>query len=100
MTRYIVVRSRGRALFRRNSVLAGRERIKFSPGGMDDYPGLYLIEINEGPGSGVKILNKPIPPAFRESVGYAEQNLYSRSSQLVGDKDPRHHEFSYQVKDL
>jgi ATP-dependent Lon protease len=69
-----------------------------SPGGMDDYPGLYRIEVNEGPGSGVKILNKPIPPAFRESVGYAEQNLYARSSQLVGDKDPRHHEFSIQLR--
>ena len=69
-----------------------------SPGGADDYPGLYRIEVNEGPGSGIKILNKPVPPAFRESVGYAEQNLYARSSQLVGDKDPRHHEFSIQLR--
>ena len=69
-----------------------------SPGGMDENPGLYRIEINEGPGSGVKILNKPIPPAFKESVGYAEQNLYSRSMQLVGDKDPRQHEFTVQLR--
>jgi len=69
-----------------------------SPGGMDEHPGLYRIEVNEGPGSGVKILNKPVPPAFRECVGYAEQNLYARSMQLVGDKDPRHHEFTVQLR--
>jgi len=69
-----------------------------SPGGMDENPGLYRIEVNEGPGSGVKILNKPIPPAFRESMGFAEQNLYARAGQLVGDKDPRHHEFSVQLR--
>jgi len=69
-----------------------------SPGDGDEHPGLYRIEINEGPGSGVKILNKPVPPAFRESMGYAEQNLYARSTQLVGDKDPRHHEFTVQLR--
>jgi ATP-dependent Lon protease len=69
-----------------------------SPGGDDDHPGLYRIEINEGPGSGVKILNKPVPPSFRESMGYAEQNLYARAMQLVGDKDPRHHEFTAQLR--
>jgi len=69
-----------------------------SPGGYEENPGLYRIEVNEGPGSGVKILNKPIPPAFRESVGYAEQNLYARATQLVGDKDPRHHEFTVQLR--
>ncbi|MCY2988142.1 MAG: BREX system Lon protease-like protein BrxL [Planctomycetota bacterium] len=69
-----------------------------TPGGMDEHPGLYRIEVNEGPGSGVKVLNKPVPAAFRESVGYAEQNLYARSVQLVGDKDPRQHEFSVQLR--
>jgi ATP-dependent Lon protease len=69
-----------------------------SPGSMDEHPGLYRIEVNEGPGSGVKILNKPVPPAFRESMSYAEQNLYARSTQLVGDKDPRHHEFTIQLR--
>ena len=69
-----------------------------SPGGMDEHIGLYRIEINEGPGAGVKILNKPIPPAFKESMSFAEQNLYARSQQLVGDKDPRQHEFSVQVR--
>ncbi len=69
-----------------------------SPGGGEENPGLYRIEINEGPGSGVKILNKPVPPAFRESMGYAEQNLYARSMQLIGDKAPRHHEFTVQLR--
>lgn len=69
-----------------------------SPGGNDEHPGLYRIEVNEGPGSGVKILNKPIPPAFKESVGFAEQNLYARSPQLVGDKEPRQHEFTVQIR--
>jgi ATP-dependent Lon protease len=70
-----------------------------SPGGQDsENPGLYRIETNEGPGSGVKILNKPVPQAFRESMSYAEQNLYARSAQLVGDKDPRRHEFTVQLR--
>ncbi len=69
-----------------------------SPGGGDENSGLYRIEVNEGPGSGVKILNKPVPPAFRESIGFAEQNLYARAQQLVGDKDPRQHEFTVQLR--
>ena len=68
------------------------------PGTMDEHPGLYRIEVNEGPGTGVKILNKPVPPAFKESIGFAEQNLYARALQLVGDKDPRHHEFTVQLR--
>jgi len=35
-----------------------------SPGGLDEHPGLYRIEVNEGPGSGVRILNKPAPASF------------------------------------
>ncbi|MDA8153185.1 MAG: BREX system Lon protease-like protein BrxL [Acidithiobacillus sp.] len=69
-----------------------------SPGGGEENSGLYRIEVNEGPGSGVKVLNKPIPPAFRESIGFAEQNLYARSLQLVGGKDPRQHEFTVQLR--
>lgn len=69
-----------------------------SPGNQDDYPGLYKIEATEGVGSGVKILNKPVPTAFKESIGFAEQNLYTRSKQLVGEKDPRQHEFAIQLR--
>ena len=65
---------------------------------MDDHAGLYRIEINDGPGSGVKILNNPVPPAFRESIRYAEQNLYSHAQYLVGDRDPRSHEFTVQLR--
>ena len=43
-----------------------------SPGGFDEHPGLFRIEATEGPGNGVKILNKPVPAAFKESVSYAE----------------------------
>jgi len=69
-----------------------------SPGGMDEHAGLFRIEANEGPGSGVKVLNKPVPAAFKESISYAEQNLYARAMQLVGDKNPRHHEFTVQLR--
>ena len=69
-----------------------------SPGGMDEHAGLFRIEANEGPGSGVKVLNKPVPAPFKESISYAEQNLYSRAMQLVGDKNPRHHEFTVQLR--
>ncbi len=69
-----------------------------SPGGQDAAPGLYRIEVTVGPGSGVKILNAPVPPAFRESVRYGEQNLYTRSKELVGDREPREHEFSLQLR--
>jgi ATP-dependent Lon protease len=65
---------------------------------IDDNAGLYRIEVNEGPGSGVRILNNPAPAAFKESLRYAEQNLYSRATQLIGDRDPRAHEFSVQIR--
>jgi ATP-dependent Lon protease len=67
-------------------------------GTQEESTGLYKIEINSGPGSGVKILNKPAPPAFQESVRYAEQNLYSKAKELIGDRDPRSHEFSVQLR--
>ena len=69
-----------------------------SPGGMDDNPGLYRIEVNVGPGSGVKITNVPAPGPFRESVRYAEGNLAARAKELVGDRDPRAHEFTVQLR--
>jgi len=60
--------------------------------------GLYRIEVTSGPGSGVKILNQPPAPAFRESVKIGEQNVYARAKELVGDRDPREHEFSIQMR--
>ncbi len=61
-------------------------------------PGLHRIEVSVGPGSGVKILNHPQPPAFRESVKVGEQNLYARGKELIGDRDPRSHEYSLQLR--
>jgi ATP-dependent Lon protease len=61
---------------------------------------LYRIEVTAGPGGGVKILNSPAPPGFRESVRIAEQNLYTQTKNLVGDRDPREHEFSVQMRPL
>ena len=69
-----------------------------SPGGQDEYPGLFRLEVTDGPGSGVKVLNNPVPQAFKESLRCAEQNLYARATQLVGDRDPRAHEFSVQIR--
>ena len=69
-----------------------------SPGGLDENPGLYRIEVNEGPGSGIKIVNVPVPGPFRESVTTAQQNLFSRARDLVGDRDPRQHEFTLQLR--
>src|SRR5438876_517377 len=71
-----------------------------SPGGNGTSPGLYRLEVTVGPGSGVKILNAPVSPSFRESVRYGEQNLYTRAKELVGDRDPRAHEFSVQLRAL
>ncbi|HSF38977.1 MAG TPA: BREX system Lon protease-like protein BrxL [Thermoanaerobaculia bacterium] len=69
-----------------------------SPGGGDEHAGLFRIDVTAGPGSGVKILNAPTPPPFRESLKYAQQNLYARAKEFVGDRDPRSHEFSVQLR--
>jgi ATP-dependent Lon protease len=69
-----------------------------SPGGQDEYPGLYRVEVTEAPGSGVRIVNRPTPPALRESIQVAEQNLIGHARELVGDRSPREHEFSVQVR--
>ena len=69
-----------------------------SPGGTDSGPALFRIEVSTGPGGTVRILNSPVSPGFRESVRYAEQNLYAQARRLVGDRDPRAHEFSVQLR--
>ena len=71
-----------------------------SPTSPDAGPGLYRLEVASGPGAGVKVLNQPTPPAFRESVKVGEQNLYTRAKELVGDRNPREHEFSIQMRAL
>ncbi len=69
-----------------------------SLGGVDENPGLFRVDVTAGPGSGVRILNQPPPAPLKESVRCAEQNLYARARELVGDRDPRSHEFSVQVR--
>jgi ATP-dependent Lon protease len=69
-----------------------------STGSSETGAGLYRLEVTTGPGSGVKILNQPPQPAFKESVRVGEQNLYTRAKELVGDRDPREHEFSIQMR--
>lgn len=68
------------------------------PGTGETGAGLYRIEVAIGPGSGAKILNHPVPPAFRESVKVGEQNLYRAAKQLVGNRDPRGFEYSVQLR--
>ncbi len=69
-----------------------------SPGSHDEGTGLYRIEVNEGPGGTVRILNQSPPPPFRESINFAIQNLYTRAGELVGDRNPREHEFTVQLR--
>jgi len=69
-----------------------------SPGGQDEPASLYRIEVTEAPGTGVRILNQSPPAAFRESIRIAEQNLYGRAQELVGDRNPREHEFAVQLR--
>ena len=69
-----------------------------SPGGPDEGVGLYRIEVNMGPGGGVRVVNYPVPGPFRESLKCGEQNLYARAKELVGDRDPRQHEFTVQLR--
>src|SRR5262249_56579224 len=47
---------------------------------------------------GLGTLDGPAPPAFAESVKFAQQNLYARAAELVGDRNPREHEFSVQLR--
>lgn len=62
--------------------------------------GLYRIEVATSRGSGVRILNQPTPPGFRQSVSIGEQNLYARSRELIGSRNPREEEFSIQMRPL
>jgi ATP-dependent Lon protease len=71
-----------------------------SPGSAEDGIGLYRIDVAERPGSGVRFANVSTPNPMRDSLRFAEQNLYSRAKQLVGDRDPRQHELMVQFRAL
>ena len=61
-------------------------------------PGSIASRSRAARAAACKILNQPTPPPFRESVKVGEQNLYTRAKELVGDRDPREHEFSIQMR--
>jgi ATP-dependent Lon protease len=69
-----------------------------SLGTQEEGSGLFRIDVLENPGTGVKIVNHNAPGPLRESVRFAEQNLYARSRDLVGDRDPRQRELQVQVQ--
>ena len=69
-------------------------------GNAESGPGLYRIDVTDMPGSGVRLLNQAAPAPLRESVRVAQQNLISNAQLLVGDKDPRGHEFTVQARAL
>jgi ATP-dependent Lon protease len=69
-----------------------------SPGGQSEPASLFRIEVTEAAGSGVRILNQSPPAPFRESIRIAEQDLYGRAQELVGDRNPREHEFAEQLR--
>ena len=68
------------------------------PGGQDEGVGLYRIEVNEAPGSNVRITNVGAPGSLRESVQTAYQNLLSRNRELIGDRDAKQRELNVQVR--
>ncbi|MGI8483698.1 MAG: BREX system Lon protease-like protein BrxL, partial [Thermomicrobiales bacterium] len=69
-----------------------------SPGGAEESAGLFRIDVNESAGSGVRLANLQAPNALRESLRCAEQNLYTQSQKLVGDRNPKQHELMVQVR--
>ena len=72
-----------------------------SEGSGDIGPGLYRIVAADTPGSGTGgLLNQAAPATLRESFKVAEQNLIAQARLLVGDRDPREHNLTTQVRAL
>ncbi|WP_240666225.1 protease Lon-related BREX system protein BrxL [Oerskovia turbata] len=70
-------------------------------GGGDVGPGLYRLEVTDTPGGGTRrLLNQAAPAPLRESFKVAEQNLVTQARDLVGDRDPREHDLTAQVRAL
>ncbi|MFK4850187.1 BREX system Lon protease-like protein BrxL [Microbacterium sp. ZW T6_19] len=64
-------------------------------------PGLYRIEATDTPGAGARgLLNQAAPAPLRESFKVADQNLVAQGRALVGDRDPREHNLTAQVRAL
>ena len=63
--------------------------------------GLYRIEVTDTAGGGSRrLLNLGAPAELRESFRLAEGNLLAQSRGLLGDRDPREHELTVQVRAL
>ena len=71
-----------------------------SEGAGDVGPGLYRIDVSDTPGGAMRLVNQGAPAALRESFRVAEQNLLSQARALVGDREPRDHELTVQVRAL
>lgn len=70
-------------------------------GGGEVGPGLYRIEAADVPGVGSRgLLNQAAPAPLRESFKVAEQNLVAQARILVGDRNPREHNLTAQVRAL
>ena len=70
-----------------------------SPSGQDDAAGSSTgSRSRRGLALACGSLNQSPPGPFRESVKIAEQNLYARAFELVGDRNPREHEFALQLR--
>lgn len=46
----------------------------------------------------VQVIDEKLKQVYKERVKIGEQNLYSRAKELVGDRDPREHEYSIQLR--
>ena len=72
-----------------------------SEGNGDIGPGLYRVVASDTPGAGTGgLLNQAAPATLRESFKIAEQNLLAQARVLVGDRDPRSHTLTTQVRAL
>ena len=69
-----------------------------SPGGNGAAPALYRLEATVGPGGGVRILNRAgVAGIPGERAVWRAEHLHA-AKELVGDRDPRAHEFSVQLR--
>ena len=69
-----------------------------SPGGRGREPGPLPDRGQRRPGLRREGPQQARPAPFRESIRFAEQNLLARAKELVGDRDPRQHEFMVQLR--
>jgi len=59
-------------------------------------PALYRIEVTEAPGVGSAY--STVPPDHSAKAEDCGAELYARAPELVGDRNPREHEFAVQLR--